>query len=482
MATALQRLWPQSLLGRLVLVMVTGVLATQLMASWLWAEQIREDARVAARNGAIQLARSMAGTVRFFADLPASYRPIVLEQLREMGSTRFFLTLNDSAVAVAGIAPSPLRDAALSGVEQTLAGALRGRYRFRVGFAMPAMLKVSPDGARLTDLPGSWTEAAVLREPAPVLAAQVELASGEWLLLASVMPDPYFLEKAEPLTRDRLALMLLPVVTVLVLALPVVRSITRPLEALSQAAGAFGKGFGHAPLPERGPEEYRRTRRAFVDMEQSIHRFIEDRNRLFSAISHDLRTPITRLKLRAEMLDDAVRRDEFQADLDELEQMVGGALQSVRETELDEAVETVQLDHLLGKLVRDARLCGGRVDADLRPVAYDCRPLALKRAVSNLLNNALDYGERAEVTLRRECEQVCIRIRDDGPGIPESAREALFRPWNRAQHGQRANRQGLGLGLGIARNLIHGLGGELSLDNAVGGGLVAEIRLPVARC
>jgi signal transduction histidine kinase len=306
----------------------------------------------------------------------------------------------------------------------------------------------------------------------------VELDAGHWLYLATLMPNPYFLETDNPLARDRLLLQALSLAAVLLVSILVVRWITRPLAALSDAATAFGNGENPPALPQTGSREFVNTARAFEDMRKRIGRYMDDRERLFVSISHDLRTPIMRLKLRTELLDDDGLRSEFHDDLDELDMMVKGALQTVKDCDIHENATEVRLDALLGRMVRDAQLAGHEVSFAASGLTVTARPLALKRVIGNLLNNALHYGERVELAVRENGGNIEIVVRDHGPGVPEEALAQLGQPYVRLAHGRSRNSSGMGLGLSIARGIVQAHGGELRLANAADGGLCATIVLP----
>ena len=478
----LQRLLPQSLLGRLTLVMVAGLLVTQLTASIIWGAQLRAKAQVEAQSASQYVAHSASGAIRFFRSLPANYRLLLIQQLREMGGTRFFVNLNRAYVPVTQIAEHPLARSVIDTVGATLRSDLPHSPSFHLAFAWPDQLVVSENDVHLSDLPDAWVQHILLLQPdpAPILVIQTEIEPGNWLYMAALMPNPYFLSSNDPLAWDRLALQGLSLAAVLLLCLLVVRWITRPLAALSEAAAAFGNGQDDRapPLPETGSREFINTARAFSAMRERIQRYIEDRDRLFISISHDLRTPITRLKLRSELLDDEALRNEFEEDLDELDMMVKGALQCVKDSDIHENPAEVKLDALLGRLVRSARLAGHEVGYRDSGVSVRAKPLALKRAIGNLLDNALFYGDRAEIDVRAEPGAVAITVRDHGPGVPEEAFASLFEPYVRLEHGREQNDGGMGLGLGIARSIIEAHGGELILENHPEGGLNATIRLP----
>ena len=468
-----------------MLVMAAGLLVTQIAASAIWASQLRYKSQVETQSAAKYVAHSAAGAIRFFRSLPPAYRALIIQQLREMGGTRFFVNLNHAYVPVERIAPHPLADKALDVVGATLKSDLPNSPGFRLAFAWPDRLVVAEHDVRLEDLPNAWVQHVLLLQPdpAPILVIQTEIEPGNWLYMAALMPNPYFLSGSDPFSWDRLMPQALSLAVVLLLCLLVVRSITRPLAALSDAAAAVGQGHDDAnpPLPETGSREFVNTARAFGAMRERIARYIEDRERLFISISHDLRTPITRLKLRAELLDDDALRKDFEEDLDELDMMVKGALQCVKDSDIHENPADIRLDALLGRLVKSARLAGHEVGYQPSGVSVRGKPLALKRALGNLLDNALYYGARAEIAVREEAGSVVVEVRDHGPGVPEDALASLFDPYVRLAHGRDSNDGGMGLGLGIARGIVEAHGGRLELRNHPAGGLVAQVGLPARR-
>ena len=478
------RFLPGSLRGRIMLMMVAGVLLSQLLGTSIWAWQLRDNARRDAREAAQQTAISAAGAIRFFRDLPAQFRPILIEQLRTMGGTRFFVNVNRARVPVVPIEGSLLADTVTGVVRDQLRTELGDSTSADVAFSWPDTLAVADDGRKLRDLPESWVEASMLLRPrpAPLLVIQAEFEPSGWLLLATTMPDPYFLDTANPLTSDRLLLQGATLLTVLLLVLLVARGLTRPLQRLAQAASAFGNAMHSNQVPEIGTVELRRTARAFNDMQSRIQRFVEDRERLFSSISHDLKTPIMRLKLRTELLDDDAIRADFHEDLDELDIMVKGALQSVKDSDIHENVSDVRIDRLVERLTSAAIASGAEIFLQLPPVSVPGKPLALKRALGNLIDNGLRYGGRIEVSAVEEPGRVVLTVRDHGPGWPEGSLEEIFEPYVRLEHGREMHREGSGLGLGIARRIVRDHGGDVTLCNHPEGGLVVTVTLPRDAC
>ena len=474
------KLLPDSLLGRITVVMALGVISAQLLGTLLWARQLRESARAEALIAGQHIALNAAGSIRFFRDLPPQYRPLLIEQLRTMGGTRFFVNVNRSEVPIVPLRDNTLVDAVVNVIKHELEKNLGRNQTPSVAFAWPETLQVSDDGRKVTDLPESWVEATLLLRPrpAPVLVIQSEFEPGGWLFLAAPMSDPYFLENANPLTIDRILLQLVTLATVLLLSVILVRGLIRPINRIANAANAFGNDIAPEPVPETGTAELRRTAHAFNVMQTRIQGYLVDRERLFLGISHGLKTPIMRLKLRTELLDDETLRGEFHEDLDDLDVMVKAALQSLKDTDIHENVMPVRLDTLLARLARRPIHPDASMVCDLAPISVLGKPLALERALSNLLDNAVLYGKRVHLRSCRMGTHAVVEVRDFGPGIPPASMSVAFEPNVRLVHGQQQNRAGSGLGLGIARNIIQAHHGEIRLHNHSEGGLVVTVVLP----
>jgi signal transduction histidine kinase len=224
----------------------------------------------------------------------------------------------------------------------------------------------------------------------------------------------------------------------------------------------------------------RRAAKAFNQMQLRLQRFIQDRTQMLAAISHDLRTPITRLRLRAEFIDDDVQRDKMLNDLDEMETMIAATLAFSRDDAANEEMRTLNLATFLSGIVADERtadrdvIYAGPADLEAR-----VRPVALKRAIVNLIDNAVKYGQRARVNLARSGEVAEILIDDDGPGIPHEDRERVFQPFVRLEASRSRETGGTGLGLTIARNVLRGMGGDVEIVSRPEPGLRVRITLPV---
>jgi signal transduction histidine kinase len=215
-------------------------------------------------------------------------------------------------------------------------------------------------------------------------------------------------------------------------------------------------------------------------MQDRIRHGIEEREHFLAAVSHDLKTPVTRMRLRSELLTDANLRERTLRDLDEMQQMLGGALDFLRGKAADEAQRPIDMLALLESLVDDQAELGRdiRLLAGADAVRFVGRPQALRRAIGNLVDNALKYSRRATLALDDDGKLLRIVVEDEGPGIPDAELERVFEPFHRVDSSRNRETGGVGLGLAIVRQIALDHGGEVTLANRAGGGLRAELRLP----
>lgn len=470
---------PRSLLGRMLLLTLLVVLLAQALSSVIWVSQLRASQMEGLLTSARSLAQSMAASVGYFRSLPLGYRPMVLDQLRNMGGTRFFVSLNDKPLDMQVLPETPRKRAVLDAVDATLRERLGKDLDVSAQFVSPDDLRIFNNALKLDELPRSWAHYALSLEPLnpPVLVTQIQIAPNEWLYLASLMPEPYVSLEQQGLPAQQLWFIILTSSFLLLFIGILVHWQSRPLKRLARAARDMSLGADVEPVAEGGGSEVVEVGRAFNAMRERISRYLTERSQLFSAISHDLRTPITRLRLRVELLEDENLQTKFGRDLDELELLVKGALQCVKDTDIHENIEPVDLNHVLDCLVEPylAPNGNGRVTQHGRALApYPGKPLALKRCIGNLIDNALKYGQNAHLHIEDDGAEFILHVDDEGPGVPEQRLEQVFEPHFRLAGQQ----QGYGLGLGIARNIAHSHGGEVSLQNLREGGLRVTLQLP----
>jgi signal transduction histidine kinase len=257
------------------------------------------------------------------------------------------------------------------------------------------------------------------------------------------------------------------------------RGIVVPLSRLVSSADALGRGLPQAPLVEEGPRELRRAARAFNSMQDRLRRYLDSRTRVVAAMSHDLRTPITRMRLRAEAVTDASIQAKLVQDLEEMQLMVQGALDMMQGLQSSEPMRPINIDALLLALREDyaelgfsIKLRGGMREP------LSARPQALRRLLTNLLDNSRKFATQAWLETEANARDVLFRVRDDGPGIPVDELERVLDPYYRVEASRGRATGGMGLGLSIARDIAQAHGGELRLKNLPGGGLEAVVSIP----
>jgi signal transduction histidine kinase len=316
--------------------------------------------------------------------------------------------------------------------------------------------------------------------PGMSITTHVRLTDGTWATF-----DTHMTQAAATFPWRLLATLGILLAAVLLLSYVAVRWITRPIDALASAADELGRDIHRLPLPETGPTEVRRAANAFNTMQSRLVRLIDDRTRILAAMSHDLRTPITRMRLRAELMDDAESREKFEKDLAEMESMVTQALDFMRGVGAREPVQPIDVMALIHSLQAENREMGRMitVEGQVRE-PYLAAPSLLKRCIRNLVDNAVFYGGGADVVLEDARAQLAVHVRDRGPGIPDDQLENVFEPFVRLESSRSKETGGTGLGLGIARNIARLHGGDIRLRNMEGGGLEATLTLPRAtdRC
>ncbi len=308
------------------------------------------------------------------------------------------------------------------------------------------------------------------------LTVSIPVENKGWLLVPIMdFPPP------SPPWRDLVRWLLLIALGAIAIAVFVANRIVRPLALLESAVESVGQDGVLPTLPERGPAEVKATAKALNSLSSRLKRAMESRMRLVAAAGHDLRTPITRMRLRAEFVEDEEERERWLTDLDELERIADSAILLVREESLKAPPELIELDQLVGSIGRELREQNLDVtEMVLTPVKVRANRLTLNRALRNLIINAATHGVRARVEVGRANGTARIVIEDDGPGLPPDLLDQVFEPFFRADPARRQDIRGAGLGLTIAREIVQRAGGTISISNRGGGGLQQVVELPGA--
>lgn len=466
------RLLPKSLYGRLTIILLVGLLLAQVLGA---AILFRDRGLTLYQASGMQSAQRIAQIVR------------LLEPVGRAERLRLINVLNVPPLRISLDDP-PWADVVKKTTNESLATLFRDSivHNLDEDYAVTvAINQIAPPtsdhgsmgrhrpGAMMHNM-GHMQDLGILPPEGVAFLAQVQLSDSVWVTFEQQIAEEVF---AWP-TRVLVALGLL-LLAVMALSLFAVRSATGPLSLLADAAHNLGRDIRQPPLPEGGPIEVSRALRAFNTMQARLARYIEDRTRVLTAVSHDLKTPITRLRLRAEMLEDSELRQSFIRDLDDLHAMTTATLGFLRGLEEQEKVQPVDVDALVESVKVDTEELGhivtvsGKVEAP-----FPARPLALKRCITNLVDNAVKYGTRADMILKEDDDALVITVADRGPGIPEAQRTKVFEPFYRLDSSRSRDTGGTGLGLSIARNIALAHGGSLELYDRDGGGIEAVLRLP----
>lgn len=451
----LRRLLPQTMAGQLVGLLFCGLLAAHLIALL-----------ATASNGGNGTLHRMSRRY-VMENVTSAYRLALVQ--RDAASGNAMLAALDTATSRHRIGPrSAVADPLLDEEERSLQAALQRELR------LPA------DAVHVSLAPGTRTDqdpglAIALRLPAGWFnSAQRPLANTQWWW--------------KPL-RFSIPVSTLPV---LVIGIVFVRRIVRPIKALSQGAERVSRGE-YEPLALSGPREAREVTASFNLMQERLTRYLEDHKRMLASISHDLRSMVTSLRLRAELVDDDEVRAGMQRTLGDMAAMIEETLRFSRDDAYDEPTIGIDVGAMAGEIAadqaaqgRDVALVGAAASASavaLPALPCRCRPLAIRRVLTNLVDNAVRYGRRARIGVSRTQidggrDAIRITIDDDGPGIPAAQLDDVFKPFYRLDASRQPELGGVGLGLAIARSCIDAHGGNVTLSNRPAGGLRATILLP----
>jgi signal transduction histidine kinase len=340
--------------------------------------------------------------------------------------------------------------------------------------------------ANVADLHGAplVADRLALPEAADPFARERPAQPGDFLIQIALPQDQWALLNvyADDLKRNWQRFALRAGASFLIIGLLSVlaaRRLAEPIDDFGRAAEQLGTGQDVSPLAERGPRELRVATRAFNKMQERLRRFLEDRTRMLAAISHDLRTPLARLRLRAEFIEDEDQRAETSADLDAMSEMIRATLVFARDDAQREQADLVDLSVLVADICDDVAELGGDVSfAEASHVSTRCQPTAIGRAVANLVENAVKYGGCARVQIVNEAHGVAVVVDDDGPGIPLDEQEKVFAPFYRLEQSRNRDTGGVGLGLAVSRTIAREHGGDVRLSNRTPAGLRARLELP----
>lgn len=442
-------------------IVVAGLMLSNLIGYLLYSYDRQESLRLA---DAFDLVERAAGVSRLVRDLPEKWE----EDVVPASDSRAFRVWASEAPQFAS--------GDVSEDEQQLAAYFRTLTPRIAGNMLHVWFRPSvPDGLSIPSRPDFENAAASRQDPSRIyLIISIDHGNGRWLnFLSHVAPASASLPTLLALN------LLLASVGLGVVALWLVARVTSPLFQMTQAASQLGKNLRAKPLSETGPEEVAIAARAFNLMQRRLIRHIEGRTTLLSAISHDLRTPITQMRLRAELMPRSEEREKMLLALDEMNTTIGTFLDYSRTATDTEPSSRIDLGSLVASICDDLADAGQNVSCHIESeVLLNCKRVAIKRVVVNIVENALQYAGAATVRLTRNGSDAVICVEDDGPGIPEERLTDVFQPFFRMESSRVDRREGTGLGLSIALMIVEDHGGTIALRNRDEGGIIAEVRLP----
>jgi signal transduction histidine kinase len=468
-----KRLVPDTLAGWVIVVLIGGLALSQ---SVTLAVNYRTRTSTATVLEHFRIAERVADVVRLVGSSPP-------EQRQRMLSSLAGPTLRAGWSAQPAIGDALPRDWHAQLFDQLVQSALWDvpwrELRVKLAEAEPALAGATTQNAdrSLATTPGvarSVEQILAEHERASVLRVSLQLDDQTWLNFEAPLVEERNVES--PWSVPLLGIAAL---AILVASVWAVRRLTAPLTTLARAAEQFGRDVNAAPLSETGPRELRQATHAFNLMQERIQRFVRDRTLMVAAMSHDLRTPITRLRLRAEFVEDEEQRRRMLSDLADMESMVDSTLAFVREEASTEATASTDLVSLVGSVCEDLVGVSYVVDPAVGSrLPYVCRPVALARCLANVVDNAVKYAGAAEVRLSTTPSSVTVIVEDRGPGIAAEDRERAFAPFTRLDPSRNRDTGGTGLGLTIARTIARAHGGDVALEDRPGGGLRVTLTLP----
>jgi signal transduction histidine kinase len=427
---------------------------------------------------------------------PSQYREETLSQLRQNGGTfldfgaEFFVTSNNQYVDLSQITNSEFSILFRENLENSLNSQIGQVDDLNIRFVKfsdaQTMIPNSPsegltNNQILASLSPIWRSLGLVapNSDSPVAIIQFRLKNqNDWMYLASIIPKGELLLSFDWVNGERIFTSILVSITMLLITFLFVRWLVSPLQLLAKQADLLGKGRFPRQLEEKGSKEIIATIRAFNSMARRIKKFIADRERSFASISHDLRTPLTRARLRVEGIEDEEIKENLIEDLEYLETMVKSSLQTMTDGIEHENTIEVELTKMLKTILKQEEILGLPIKMTInKEIKLRGRAIALERLFSNLINNALIYGGGVEVSGKQKENGIFIQIMDRGPGLTDSDKENVFKPYYRLEN--KLSDSHSGLGMGIARNIANIHGGELELKDRAGGGLIVEVYFPV---
>lgn len=465
---------PHSLPIWLLTILISGLLTTQIATLWI-VSQDRADA-----NNALELFR-LSERATYLVKLLHATPPDDWNNLaiRVSGSGEAMNITSEPDVTTALASEDDLAE-----LEDVLVARLT-RYgvvdarirRDTTGYRLPKEETAVHDSTEMGIIEKQIDSLAATTRSGASLTTSLQFNDGRWLnFITHITPiDPI-------VTSDTIPLFTLVALCVILGAIWATQRLIAHYRILEDAIDRIGGDLKSPPLPETGIREYTAAARAVNSMQARLLDYVAEREQLAAALAHDLRTPLTRMKLRMELLDDDALRQSLSRDLNDIEEISRSVIDFATSELAHEKAERLDLWSLLLSVAdKYPQVSLDEKGSDYRDAICLCQPISIQRCITNLIDNALAYGGKVRLSLHRDGDDLLLRIKDNGPGISPERIEEMFKPFSRADKSRNRESGGFGLGLTIARNIARKNGGEISLRNDPAGGLIAELRLPGSR-
>ncbi|MFB9979664.1 ATP-binding protein [Mesorhizobium kowhaii] len=467
----MRRFLPQTLPVWVLLIVIAGLLISQVATLYI----VSRDR--AAANGVVDLYRlndRAFSLVQLMHDASPEQRKATATGLF---NATYALTVTDTPAVTSSIAG----DDELAELEDILVGRLS---KFGI---TDARVRRDPATREADDATGMAPGPDIGQVERDLLVLAANFAQSDKLTASLRFADGQWLNFTEPITPvgpilsfDSLPLYSLIAGLVVIMSIWSLRRLTAPYRMMETAVNRIGKDLKSPPITESGSREVRAAAKAINAMQARLREYVEDREHLAAALAHDLRTPMTRMRLRLELLRKSAVREALAHDLADVESIASSVIDFATFEVTEEKSERIDFWSLVESIADSYDDVSFDDDTRSRALICMARPVALRRCVTNLMQNAITYGKKAHISLRRSENMILLTIRDEGPGIPQAQIDAVFGSFVRLEQSRNRQTGGLGLGLTIARNIARAAGGEVRLSNNPGGGLLTELRLPLA--
>ncbi|MFJ5446574.1 ATP-binding protein [Methylobacillus methanolivorans] len=455
-------LWPASLFGRLVIVLVAGTMTAQVLTGFIWYDMNYGKAlEIPTRVLAAKLSDSIS-----------------LIEISKVDDERLLINKLSNNMYRLSPVDAPPRLKTLNTRDRAVELLFKHVFEQEFGRLLPIRMgdiDLHDDHGR----EAGWLDLFESHYPSAHFILYVQLDSGQWLKLDAYegqagMSMAPLMDLFDYLFR----IYFIRIIVIVGIALFAVRQIMRPLNRLAEAAERLGRNIYSPPLDADGPTEVRRSAKAFNLMQQRLIDTVTEKTRFLAAISHDLRSPITRMRLRTEQIDKPMLREKFRRDLEDMETLISSTVDFMRGVEVHENRHLININAMLQSLQVDAQETGAEVSLSGEAAPIDGYAVSLKRCLQNVLENAIRYGKSAHIEVMDAPTHLRIAIRDRGPGIPEDLLGQVFEPFYRVETSRNAATGGSGLGLSIAKTIVEAHDGQIHLCNMASGGLEVLIDLP----